>query len=110
MEGERLAELRKGRKIGQKEFAELMGISVSALSKYERNVNEPEDALKKKFAEYFNVSMDYLMGLTREEVPIRHTESGFLYFDNLPEAARRARLHRGITETVQSKTGTAAIS
>ena len=47
MEGERLAELRKGRKIGQKEFAELMGISVSALSKYERNVNEPEDALKK---------------------------------------------------------------
>ena len=73
MEGERLAELRKGRKIGQKEFAELMGISVSALS---------------KFAEYFNVSMDYLMGLTREEVPIRHTESGFLYFDNLPEAAR----------------------
>lgn len=32
--------------------------------------------------------MDYLMGLTREEVPIRHTESGFLYFDNLPEAAR----------------------
>ena len=88
MEGERLAELRKGRKIGQKEFAELMWISVSALSKYERNVNEPEDALKKKFAEYFNVSMDYLMGLTREEVPIRHTESGFLYFDNLPEAAR----------------------
>lgn len=88
MEGERLAELRKGKKLDQKNFAELMGISKSALSKYERNINEPDDTLKKKFAEFFNVSLDYLTGLTRDEVPIRHTESMFLYVDNLPQAAK----------------------
>ena len=84
MEGERLAELRKGRKIGQKEFAELMGISVSALSKYERNVNEPEDALKKKFAEYFNVSMDYLMAVSYTHLDVyKRQPFGFFLIHDL---------------------------
>lgn len=88
MDGERLAELRKNRKLNQEEFAALMEISKSALSKYERNVNEPDDELKKKFAVFFNVSLDYLLGLTRDEAPIRQTSSLFLCVDNLPQAAK----------------------
>lgn len=88
MKGERLAELRKGKKLKQEEFAKLMGITKSSLSKYERNVNEPDDMLKQRFAEFFNVSVDYLLGLTRDEVPIRRTESKFIYVDNLPQAAK----------------------
>lgn len=88
MLGERLAELRRGKKLNQQQFAELMGISKNAVSNYERNINEPDDELKKRFAEFFNISMDYLLGLTRDEVPIRHTESSLIYFDNLPQAAK----------------------
>lgn len=88
MDGERLAELRKNRKLKQEELAAILKISKSALSKYERDINEPDDALKIKFAEFFNVSLDYLLGLTRDEVPIRQTSSLFLYVDNLPQAAK----------------------
>lgn len=88
MEGERLAELRRGKGLKQAQLAEILGISKGALSNYERNENEPQDDIKKLIAEYFNVSVDYLLGLTRDEVPIRRTESKFIYVDNLPQAAK----------------------
>lgn len=88
MEGERLAELRKNKGLKQEELAERLGISKSALSKYERNVSEPDDKLKVKFAEFFNVSLDYLLGLTREECPVHNTGSTLIIVDDLPQAAR----------------------
>ncbi len=62
----RLRELRieKGRK--QKEIAAEIGMSMQALSNYENGLREPDFATLNKLAEYFDVSVDYLLGRTDE--------------------------------------------
>ena len=53
-------------KIGktQKETAEYLGTSEQAYQKYEYGTNEPSAIKLIKIAEYFNVSIDYLVGRT----------------------------------------------
>ena len=70
MVGERLAELRKDRGLSQQEFAEIFGLSASTISSYEREINEPDDNTKIKFAQYFNISLDYLLGATNKEIAL----------------------------------------
>lgn len=87
MDGERLAELREEKGLTQGELGDLFSISQDTISNYERGKTSPDDETKVKFAKYFNVSLDYLLGLTREQIPIRSTGSRLLYFDNLPQGA-----------------------
>lgn len=65
----RLRELRieKGRK--QKEVATEIGMSMQALSNYENGLREPDFATLNKLAEYFHVSIDYLLGRTDSPLP-----------------------------------------
>lgn len=67
--GNRLKELREEKEISQQEFASIMNIGNSTLSQYESDKRTPNDDLKMKIAEFFNVSMDYLMGLTDIKEP-----------------------------------------
>lgn len=53
--GRRLAELRKDR--SQSEVAEKIGISVSALSMYERGERIPRDEIKVKIAAFYKKSV-----------------------------------------------------
>lgn len=67
----RLKELRLNKKISQKDIAEYLGITVAAYSLYERGKREPNLDMLKKIAEYFNVSIDYLMEMDRIEKVIQ---------------------------------------
>jgi transcriptional regulator with XRE-family HTH domain len=62
--GERLKELREEKNLSQTELAKHFNIARSTYSQYESNTRAPSDDIKIKFAEYFNVSIDYLLGLT----------------------------------------------
>ena len=55
MEGERLSELRKDNGLTQRDLAEILGVSENSISLYERNINTPDDELKIKIANYFNI-------------------------------------------------------
>lgn len=46
-------------------------INKSQLSRWERNENDPSLAIAAKLAEYYGVSVDYLLGLTSARVPAR---------------------------------------
>lgn len=70
MIGERLAELRKDKKLSQKDLAEKLSISIYTVSSYERDNSTPDDEMKIKIAKFFNISLDYLLGLINEERPI----------------------------------------
>ena len=59
---ERLKELRKEKKTTLVVLAEYVGVSRSALSRYERGQADANSETLKKLAEYFNVSVDYLVG------------------------------------------------
>ena len=62
--GERLKSLIEEKGIDQKRFAELFNLSPTTVSGYVTNYRTPNDELKKKFADFFCVSIDYLLGHT----------------------------------------------
>jgi len=59
---EMIAELRKDRGLLQKELAQLLGVSIGTISNYETGVHNPEIDTLIKLADYFNVSVDYMLG------------------------------------------------
>ncbi|MDN5302396.1 MAG: hypothetical protein PWQ60_1910 [Thermoanaerobacteraceae bacterium] len=60
--GEKIARLRKEKGITQDEMAKHLDISRGALSMYEINKREPDTVTLKKIADYFDVTVDYLLG------------------------------------------------
>lgn len=61
--GERLKELRKAKQLSQSELAFMTGISQSAIAKWELNKTEPTASSLITLAEFFEESVDYLLGL-----------------------------------------------
>ena len=62
MFGERIAELRKNKRISQEELADILCTSRQAVSKWERGESDPDIYRLKDLASYFGVSIDYLLG------------------------------------------------
>ena len=60
--GNRLAEIRKSRKIRQKELAERLMVSQQVISNIERGVTTPDIELLKKIADIYSISLDELVG------------------------------------------------
>ena len=60
----RLRELREKRKISQLKLAMDLNINQNSISRYENGAREADYAMLIKFADYFNVSLDYLLGRT----------------------------------------------
>lgn len=58
----RLKELRKKRKISQLKLAIDLNMNQNTISRYERMEREADYETLIKFADYFNVSLDYLLG------------------------------------------------
>ncbi|MEW4411567.1 XRE family transcriptional regulator [Clostridium sp. AN503] len=66
--GERLTELRISNGYSKRnEFADKLGIPSTTLRNYETGVREPGHTFLKQISEMFNVSVDYLLGLTDEK-------------------------------------------
>ncbi len=66
--GERITELRE--EMGfhtRKSFAEKLGIPETTLRNYETNAREPGHTFLKQISDLFEVSTDYLLGLTNEK-------------------------------------------
>ncbi len=57
-----LQELREDRNISRKELAAYLNISFSTLGMYEQGRREPNIDMLIKLADYFNVSLDFLVG------------------------------------------------
>lgn len=68
--GDVLFQLRTERGIYQKELAEYLSVSIGTISNYENGVHFPDLNSLCRIAEYFNVSADYLLGLTTNSMPI----------------------------------------
>lgn len=59
--GTRLKRLRINKDMTQQDFAEHFDLNKSSISKYEKDKNLPENQLLMEIADYFNVSVDYLL-------------------------------------------------
>ena len=61
---ERLKELRLIKGISQKELGQIIGATYSAVSYWETGINEPKLSYIIALCNYFEVSADYLLGLS----------------------------------------------
>jgi len=68
MFGKKLAELRKQKKMSQYEMAEKLNFSRGKLANYEQGTREPDYETLKFLANFFNVSIDYLLSNSENTV------------------------------------------
>lgn len=66
--GERLAQVRKKNKVSQEALAEKLGVHAPIIGRYERNDVKPSVEVAAKIAEALGVSLDYLTGLSENEL------------------------------------------
>lgn len=77
----RVGDLRKRKKIAQKELADALGIAVQTVSKWENDVCMPDISMLPDIAAFFRVSVDELLGLKplsgEEYIPVRSGEKDY---------------------------------
>ena len=66
---DRIIQLKKERKLLQKDIASSIGLSLRAYQYYEKGKKEPTLSVLLRLADYFDVSLDYLVG--RSDDPVR---------------------------------------
>lgn len=77
--GSTLAELRKNSGFTQKELAKIFNISESSLAHYEQGLTLPSTDMLVKFADYFHVPVDYLLGRCQNKVEYRKLNEKLAY-------------------------------
>ena len=82
MIGNRLKQLREERGLKQEELAKEFSIAPSTIGMYETNKREPNNEITIKLANFFNVTTDYLMGVTDIREPIDGLNTSFLDEDS----------------------------
>lgn len=63
--GDMISELRKDRNLNQKDLAKICNVSIATISHYESGTNFPDIKMVTFLADFFGVSIDYLVGRTR---------------------------------------------
>lgn len=59
---DRLVELKESRNLLQKDIAQSVGLSLRSYQRYEYGEREPTSSILIALADYFDVSLDYLVG------------------------------------------------
>ena len=62
--GKRLKALRESLGLSQVKMAEALGSTQSSINRYENGQSTPPVALFRRYADYFDVSLDYILGRT----------------------------------------------
>lgn len=66
--GETLKKLRKQNNLTQNELGSKIGLSKAVISKYENGMGYPSYDVLIRIAQYFKVTTDYLLGVSRSRV------------------------------------------
>ncbi|MCG8540216.1 MAG: helix-turn-helix transcriptional regulator [Clostridia bacterium] len=94
--GQRFKELRKNKGLTQETLAKNFYLNKSSISRYEQNKQLPEMDLLKKFADFFDVSIDYLLGRTDEMKVSNSTYTTEELLQYLDDEQRKEFLELGI--------------
>ena len=87
--GERLKTLRTNRGLSQDDLCNELNtrygtsINKSMISKWENNKEEPRMEYARKLVNYFNVSLDYLLGLKDSEIQHINNDEALEYLDEI---------------------------
>lgn len=96
----RIAEIRDDNDISQMKMAHILGVKRSTYSLWELGINIiPLDYLY-KFAMYFNLSIDYVLGLTNERTYEEYEDFDLI---NIGENLKELRIQKGLSQISLSK-------
>ena len=87
--GERLKILRNNRDISQRDLARSLNVSPSTIAQYETGKRTPDADTLNALAQYFDVSVDYLLGRTDNPQPIRQNPK-YAWMEKLSPHLREA--------------------
>lgn len=76
-----LKALRQEYGISQQRLADAIGVSQQSINQYENHSIEPDIAVLMRLADYFNTSIDFIVGHTEVRRRIEHTEAFHLSKD-----------------------------
>lgn len=85
--GERIAQLRKNRSMSQFQLAKTLNIATSTLGMYETNKRKPNMEMLEKLADFFGVSIDYLLGretTDKSDIDLDRAIDNAMSFDGKP--------------------------
>ena len=74
MIGNRIKELRTQKGATQEAIANVLGVSPQAISKWEQNTTMPDISMLVPLADYFGVSVDYLLREPKKEIVVNPEE------------------------------------
>lgn len=84
----RLKELREENGISQQKLADEFHISQQSIWKYENGLSEPDIKTLIKFADFFDVSVDYLIGISDSKMRADAASVKQLIFNLLNETSQ----------------------
>lgn len=67
----RIRDLREDKDLSQKEIAKILNMSQTGYSKYEVGTNDIPTKILIQLAQFYNTSVDYILGLTDEIKPYK---------------------------------------
>lgn len=94
---ERLRTLRDDMGLSQKDLADFVGTSKSSINMYERGEREPGFRMQENLADFFNVSIDFLLGRKDVEVEDITPYTDELGLDHLGSFIKKSRESRGFS-------------
>mgnify|MGYP001119709145 FL=1 len=97
-----IRKLRKSRDLTMKQFGEMMGVSESMISLYENNKAQPDINMIYKMADYFDVSIDFLLGRKTDESKEEKTDDK-LVVDILSLTKEEKTLVQGYVSGIKSR-------
>jgi transcriptional regulator with XRE-family HTH domain len=74
MLGDKIKELRKASRLTQQELADAIEVSRSAIGMLEKNLQGVGNETLKKLAEFFNVTLDYLLADNEEGIKVENVQ------------------------------------
>lgn len=91
---ENLKKLRIEHKISQKQLADVIGVSQQSINKYENHNVEPDISTLKSLANYFNTSIDYLVGYSDKNTSDINSELLYI-FNQMTSEQKRLFIEQG---------------
>ena len=85
--GERLKQLRKEKNKSQQEIADLLSIQRQSYSSYENSISMPTIENLRLLAEYFDVSSDYIIGISEQKRPVEVYSASNIHDSNFVQGA-----------------------
>lgn len=81
--------LREQHKMTQQDCANIFGVTLRAWQTYEQGVSEPKFSVLFKIADYYNVTLDYLLGRAEQKNPLLEMQVKPINDDEMWEAYDR---------------------